>query len=76
MKATVELEKLWQRLFSECSAEARRRGATDPQFYFEGGSGLVVTDGPSHTESGKPRQDAIVIHIPWPRGVVVDTGAW
>ena len=68
----------WKALFEACVKEARASGAADPQFYFEGTHGLFIFDGPPYEESGRSRQEAVVMYMPWPPGLVgkVDSGGF
>lgn len=66
----------WVKLLTDLETEGRRLGATDPQVYIEGNSGLVVLDGPPHDEHDNPRRDAILFILPWPPGKQGSVGAW
>ena len=75
----LHLSKAWVKLLTDLHAEARKMGATDPQIYIEGNSGLVVMDGPPHDETTgnfEPRHGAVLFIMPWPRGMQCGVGAW
>lgn len=77
-KAQERIRTAFGVLIQQCFDEATRVGSRDPHLYFEGGSGLVVFDGPSHTDNGDVRHDAVLFTLPWPNGTKgrIDVGAW
>lgn len=70
------LELAFSKLLSACVGRAYALGAKQPYLYFESEGGLVVLDGPPHDEHERPRQNAVLFSLPWPRGTRPDVGAW
>jgi hypothetical protein len=73
------LKRRWSKLLRDIRDEAKARGMEDPRFYFEGDSGLYVTDGEVYSDDGtrtfaENHPDAIWLW--WPSDINADAGGW